>query len=218
MKKIKALSLLSALTLSTFAFADVTIKVPDTIEILNANGEKASLDGGFFSATKDLTLPDGENQVVFRYKPYFDRGDDRQTSESYAVITKFNAADTELTFELPKYRNQKEAERDIKSFEWALIDQSGKAIEVKKDNLIKEGMQIGRDFPQEVREYNRTGGIAAVAIAGAAVPVTLPAIQNQPEGEAIPASASAAEEMLHFWYEKADAETKARFKAFVNQQ
>ncbi|WP_047042093.1 DUF2057 family protein [Vibrio mexicanus] len=217
MKKIKALSLLSALTLSTFAFADVTIKVPDTIEILNANGEKASLDGGFFSATKDLTLPDGENQIVFRYKPYFDRGDDRQTYESYAVITKFNAADTELTFELPQYRNQKEAERDIKNFEWALVDQNGDAIEVKKDNLIKDGMQIGRDFPQEVREYNRAGGVAAVAIAGTAMPVTLPAIKDQPKGEAT-ASASAAEEMLHFWYEKADAETKARFKAFVNQQ
>lgn len=29
---------------------------------------------------------------------------------------------------------------------------------------------------------------------------------------------STAEEMLHFWYQKADAETKARFKAYINQQ
>jgi len=29
---------------------------------------------------------------------------------------------------------------------------------------------------------------------------------------------NAAEEMLHFWYNKADEKTKARFKEFVNQQ
>ncbi len=29
---------------------------------------------------------------------------------------------------------------------------------------------------------------------------------------------STAEEMLHFWYQKADAKTQARFKDYINQQ
>ncbi|NMU53210.1 DUF2057 family protein, partial [Vibrio parahaemolyticus] len=64
---------------------------------------------------------------------------------------------------------------------------------------------------------------AAVAFAGAATmqPVTLPAKvpadMKQVRATAVKAD-STAEEMLHFWYQKADAETKARFKKYVNQQ
>ncbi|MFA0425384.1 DUF2057 family protein, partial [Vibrio sp. 10N.222.54.A1] len=41
-------------------------------------------------------------------------------------------------------------------------------------------------------------------------PVTLP---TKIDGNA----ANTAEEMLYFWYEKADAETKQKFKDYVNK-
>ncbi|PUZ91420.1 hypothetical protein DC364_22445, partial [Vibrio vulnificus] len=33
----------------------------------------------------------------------------------------------------------------------------------------------------------------------------------------VKAGDNTAEEMLHFWYDKADEATKARFKAYINQ-
>ncbi|MEF1291313.1 DUF2057 family protein, partial [Vibrio sp. M260118] len=57
-------------------------------------------------------------------------------------------------------------------------------------------------------------GVAAVA-SSAMVVVTLPA---QVDGNQMKAGDTTAEEMLHFWYNKADAETQERFKAFINQK
>ena len=204
------------LGLSATAAADVTIAIPDTIDVLVVNDSKPEVSGGFFSANKTLTLPDGENQILFKYQPYFDQGKDRVILESDPLVGTFSASDTELEFELPKYRNEHDGAKQIREVEWSLLDNSGKPIAVKQDKLVKDGMQIGRNHRIELADYNRRGGIAAVTTATAAVvPVTLPAKIDQ---NTTKAGDNTAEEMLHFWYSKADAATQARFKAFINQQ
>lgn len=213
MKLIKPLTCALALALSSQAFANITITVPDEVSILAANGEKAQLSGDFFDAEKSLTLPDGENQVVFRYSPYFSQGNDRVNAESDVIVARFDAANTQLTFEMPKYRDLRDAKKHIKDLDWKLVNTSGQAVPVKQDKLLKSGMQIGRDYVREVESYNKTGGVAAIGFGSAMVqPVTLPA--RLPAGMK---ADSTAEEMLHFWYQKADAETKARFKDFINK-
>ncbi|EGQ8447649.1 MULTISPECIES: DUF2057 domain-containing protein [Vibrio] len=223
MKLIKPLTCALALAMSGMAFADVTVSVPDNVSVLAANGEKAELSGGFFASERTLTLPDGLNQVVFRFAPYFNQGNDRLSVESDVIVTRFDATNTELTLQMPEYRNLRDAEEKIKDLDWKLVDDSGNAIAVDQDKLLKPGMQIGRDYVREIEDYNQAGGAAAVAFAGAATmqPVTLPAKvpadMKQVRATAVKAD-STAEEMLHFWYQKADAETKARFKKYVNQQ
>ena len=223
MKLIKPLTCALALAMSGMAFADVTVTVPDDVSILAANGEKVKLSGGFFASEKSFTLPDGVNQVVFRYAPYFSQGNDRLSVESDVIVTRFDATDAELSLQVPEYRDLRQAEDKIKDLDWKLVDASGNAIAVEQDKLIKPGMQIGRDYVREIEDYNQAGGAAAVAFAGAATmqPVTLPAKvpadMKQVRATAVKAD-STAEEMLHFWYQKADAETKARFKKYVNQQ
>ncbi|MFN1547974.1 DUF2057 domain-containing protein [Vibrio natriegens] len=221
MKLIKPLTCALALAMSSMAFADVTVSVPDDVSVLAANGEKVKLDGGFFASERTLTLPDGVNQVVFRFTPFFNKGNDRVSVESDVIVTSFTSSDSKLALQLPEYRNLNDAEDNIKDLDWKLVDASGNAIAVKQDKLIKEGMQIGRDYVREVEDYNRTGGVAAIAVAGAMVqPMTLPAEipEDRKQARAAVKADSTAEEMLHFWYQKADAETKARFKAYINQQ
>lgn len=152
-------------------------------------------------------MEDGQQQIVFRYHPYFTQGNDRVGVESDVVIAKFNAAEQSISFDMPEFRNAADAERSIKSMEWTLRDQQGTAIEMKQDRLIKEGMQIGRDYKQETLEYNMTGGPAAIT-----TQYVKPTSANGSTSD------TTAEEMLHFWYGKADAQTKARFKQYVNQQ
>ncbi|ENK3144948.1 DUF2057 domain-containing protein [Vibrio alginolyticus] len=223
MKLIKPLTCALALAMSGMAFADVIVSVPDNVSVLAANGEKADLSGGFFASERTLTLPDGLNQVVFRFAPYFNQGNDRLSVESDVIVTRFDATNAELTLQMPEYRNLRDAEEKIKDLDWKLVDDSGNAIAVDQDKLLKPGMQIGRDYVREIEDYNQAGGAAAVAFAGAATmqPVTLPAKvpadMKQVRATAVKAD-STAEEMLHFWYQKADGETKARFKKYVNQQ
>ncbi|MEH0367436.1 DUF2057 domain-containing protein [Vibrio mimicus] len=210
MKPMQRLSCLLALCFAASASAKVTIDIPDTIDLLVVNGSSPKLSGGFFDATKKLELDDGEQQIVFRYSPYFSQGSDRIIIDSDVIIATFDAANQDFTFDMPKYRDAPQATKAIKKMEWQLVDQQGKAIKMRQDRLIKEGMQLGRNFEFETAEYNRKGGIAALTSSIAAQPLT--------QQEASNAAASAAEEMLHFWYNKADEETKARFKAFVNKQ
>ena len=220
MKTLQSIALLSTIIVAPHVLADVTIEVPSSadalVEVLAVNEAKPDLDGGFFSSSKTITVPDGVNQIVFKYQLAFSQGNDREFVDSDTIIATFNAADTALTFDMPKFRNTNEAKKGLQNLDWKLVDENQNAISVKQDKLVKDGMQIGRKYPQEAREYNQKGGIAALTVgasAGAAAvaqPVTLPA---KIDGNA----ANTAEEMLYFWYEKADAETKQKFKDYVNK-
>ena len=220
MKTLQSIALLSTIIVAPNVLADVTIEVPSSadalVEVLAVNEAKPDLDGGFFSSSKTITVPDGVNQIVFKYQLAFSQGNDREFVDSDTIIATFDATNTALTFDMPKFRNTNEAKKGLQNLDWKLVDENQNAISVKQDKLIKDGMQIGRKYPQEAREYNQKGGIAALTVgasAGAAAvaqPVTLPA---KIDGNA----ANTAEEMLYFWYEKADAETKQKFKDYVNK-
>lgn len=208
--KVAALTLLP-LIVSSYASASVELQIPKQVDVLLVNGEKPDLSDGFFSSKESLTFPNGENQILFTYKPYFDQGKDRSILESNATIGTFTAADTKLEFVLPNYRNEQEGMRKIKDLQWGLNDINGKAIEVKQDTLTKDGIQFGRNFQDEMTKYNRNGGSAAMTISASLM-------TQQTPSQSMNEDPNTAEEMLHFWYQKADIETQKRFKLYINQK
>ncbi|HAS6254648.1 TPA: DUF2057 domain-containing protein [Vibrio vulnificus] len=215
MNIIKPLTCILAMSISGLATAAVTLHVPDDVTLFVANGQKAKLSGSLFASSKTIELPNGENQIVFQYEPYFSQGNDRIGVESNVIIAKFSATDTDLNFELPKYRDHRVAEQEIKQMQWQLVDEQGAAVTKSEDKLVKSGMQIGRDYAREAADYNQTGGIAAIGTA-----VSVATIKTEPVANVetkVKAGDNTAEEMLHFWYDKADETTKARFKAYINQ-
>ncbi|WP_428772612.1 DUF2057 family protein [Vibrio sp.] len=218
MKTIKSLAVILSLCSATSALADVSLQVPKNIDLLVANEAKPELSGSLFSANKTLTLPNGENQLVFRYVAFFDQGSERVILESDPIIATFAAEDSKLSFELPTYRDGHQARKEIENVSWQLLDDSGNTVSVRQDLLLKDGMQIGRDYRREVTDYNRIGGQAAWVGGAAAMTATAMSAKANNNQASQPVSSSTAEEMLHFWYNKADAETKARFKAYVNAQ
>ncbi|MCU8158635.1 DUF2057 domain-containing protein [Vibrio vulnificus] len=215
MNIIKPLTCILAMSISGLATAAVTLHVPDDVTLFVANGQKAKLSGSLFASSKTIELPNGENQIVFQYEPYFSQGNDRIGVESNVIIAKFSANDTDLNFELPKYRDHRVAEQEIKQMQWQLVDEQGAAVTKSEDKLVKSGMQIGRDYAREAADYNQTGGIAAI---GTAVSVATIKTESVADVETkVKAGDNTAEEMLHFWYDKADEATKARFKTYINQ-
>lgn len=211
---LKPLALCTLLGLSTSALAEVTITVPSNVDLLAANSQDPELDGGLFSKEKTLTLPDGENQIVFRYTPSFKNGGDLETVSTDAIIAKFTASDKELTLKVPEYRTATLARDFDKNPNWSLVDKQGNAVEVKQDKLLKPGMQLGRKYDRESEAYNKKGGIAAITLAGtatavAAVPTTQVPVNSQYK--------TTEEQMLHYWYDKADQETKQRFLQAIIQ-
>ncbi len=221
---------LSTLTLSTLfslsALANVELLADNNLDLLVINGQKAEVESSLFSATKKATLPNGENQIVFRYTYAYARGKNYESIDTHVIVAKFNAADTKLKFSFPEFKTTREAEKHMNSLNWSLIDtHSNRAIKVTEDKLIKDGLQIGRNFVQETENYNISGGAAAIMsereriVAASIAEMSSTAISAPTNNTAVKAQANSntAEEMLHFWYQKANAETKARFKAYVNQ-
>ncbi|WP_418642619.1 DUF2057 family protein [Vibrio chaetopteri] len=229
----KASNLIAAALLvgcSSLAMADVTIKIPDNVDLLSVNaGDPTTDSSGFFSSGETATLPDGVNQIVFKYEPFFDvNRDERKVISSKAIIARFEATDAELTLNIPTYRDARQAQKNIDNLEWSLTDKNDQVVPVVEDKLIKDGMQIGRDYNREADDYNRKGGVAALTVATTAAVVTTTAAATTAaattaaQPTTLPATAPAAgdntaEEMLIFWYNKADAETKARFKEYVSK-
>ncbi|OEF25561.1 DUF2057 family protein [Vibrio rumoiensis] len=193
---------------SASALASVTISVPSDVKVLAVNSEEPELSGGIFSSSKSVTLPDGENQIVFRYSPVFQQGGDQTTVNTDAIITKFTASNTELTLEVPEYRSADKAQDFDNNPAWKLVDEKGNAVDVQQDKLIKNGIQLGRQYDAESIAYNKKGGIAAIAPTGASVAAVSAANVQVPVNSQYKTT---EEQMLHYWYDKADKETKQRF-------
>ncbi|CAM3171134.1 DUF2057 family protein [Vibrio rarus] len=223
-----------ALSFTAPAFADIKIDLPEHVDLLLVNGAKPIIEGGFFSSTSTAILPDGENQIVFRYQPMFKQGQKVEKVTSDVIVAKFAADDQQLKFQFPRYRNTREARQFNKNPQWQLIDKSGNQLEIAQDKLMHNGMQIGRDYAAEMVEFNASGSVAAVATANSIAYAAVAAAQTSgTEVAVIPVSPTGAEtkaptsgastatteeEMLMFWYNKADDATKARFKAYINGQ
>ncbi|KUI98033.1 hypothetical protein VRK_27340 [Vibrio sp. MEBiC08052] len=200
--------------------ASVTIDLPESVDVLVANGGKADISsGGFFSSQRKLQLEDGLQQIVFRYEPFFQEGKDNIGVESDVTVAVFNAADAELTLRVPQYRSSREARENISSMQWSLTNRDGQKIPVTQDKLLKDGIQFGRNYYTEMSVYNQSDKVASVpeyAPQSGLSSKTIPA--RSLKSSQTKASASTAETMLHYWYEQADEQARARFKQFINQQ
>ena len=56
---------LAIATLSFETAVEVTVEVQDNVYVLAVNEKNDTKRGGLFSSTKNLTLPNGVNQIVF---------------------------------------------------------------------------------------------------------------------------------------------------------
>lgn len=154
-----------SLMLSATAQAAVKVNVPEEIDLQVVNLEKPKLSGSAFDSVRSIELPDGLNQVAFRYSHNFVQRDKAERVYSKLIIMKFEATDQELTFRVPEYRDAKEAERDINDYNWGLVDaQTNKDIKLVTDEVEVSGFVFGQNFSDEVETYNKKGGKAAVGL------------------------------------------------------
>jgi uncharacterized protein YccT (UPF0319 family) len=223
------LSLKAAMVLSLFAsanlYAATTLVVPEDVKLLSVNMEKPKLEGGLFSDEKTMEIPDGTNQIVFKYQPEFEIGDDIKGVYGDVIIAKFDATDEELTFELPKFKTYRQAQTSISPLAWQLLDSKGQPIDLVEDVLESDGVQIGRNYPQEARNYNIAGGLASVAVTYVTVNQHQQAVSEiEPKAHEIKnsqestAQDSQIVDLLKTMYNKATPQEKETFKKWVAQQ
>lgn len=199
-----------ALLASQLVQAEVKIPIPDTINLLVVNSLKPKIEKGGLFGTDTLVLPDGENQIVFKFQPSVMENDTLRRVYSDAIIAKFSAQDNELKFVLPEYRDLNQARNEIGNFEWSMVNNKGQVVDVKSEPLSANGVQLGRNFLEDVTDYNRRGGVAAITTGAVAVK-SLP-VQGQVKSD------SENVGQLKAWYLKANKQERKDFQVWLIDQ
>lgn len=223
------LSLKVAMALSVLAstnlYAATTLVVPEDVKLLAVNMEKPKLEGGLFSDEKTIEIPDGTNQIVFKYQPEFEISDNIKNVYGDVIIAKFDVKNEELKFELPEFKTYRQAETNISPLEWQLLDSKGQPIDLVEDVLESDGVQIGRNYAQEARNYNIAGGVAGVAVTvvtvnqhSQAVTGVEPKVVATTDAQSSTAQDSQMVDLLKTMYQKATPQEKESFKKWVAQQ
>ncbi|WP_394243332.1 YccT family protein [Vibrio astriarenae] len=224
--KIKALTLVTMLSMSLSSFA-ATLSVNDTVDILVVNMEKPQLSGQSFNSIIEVDLPEGANQIVFQYEPVIETTNERKKVYGQTQVVTFTLSqDQNVQFKMPNYRSVRSAEKGLKDLDFSIIDQHGNEVEKTVDVLKSEGIQLGRNHIEEVREYNINGGPAAVAISYVAIDntakVAKPVVLQEPE--VAPQSATPVQlpeldskelQQLKTWYTEASQEDRKAFRKWL---
>ena len=231
---------LLCLTLSPMGIA-ASLQLPDRAETVLVNGKASQQQS---SVKLDLSMPDNMQQIAFRYQARYRDNGSQNDFVSDVVILRFQASEQNYQLTLPTINSASRANQFNDQPTITLTDNTGKSIVFTQDKLMKSGLQIGRDFAQEIAQYNGSGAIAAIASAkrinkktatAAPVvplaPVAPVAIVPVAKTTEVTASNNTADtqvnkteditqaevsRMLDYWYQKANPNTQAEFKAKIN--
>lgn len=236
---------LLCLTLSPMGIA-ASLQLPDRVETVLVNGKASQQQS---SVKLDLSMPDNMQQIAFRYQARYRDNGSQNYFVSDVVILRFQASEQNYQLTLPTINSASRANQFNDRPTITLTDNTGKSIVFTRDKLMKSGLQIGRDFAQEIAQYNESGAIAAIASAkpinkksptaapvvpiAPVAPVTIMPVAIVPVAKTAEVTASnntadtqvnktenitqaEISRMLDYWYQKANLNTQAEFKAKIN--
>ncbi|MGP1835011.1 DUF2057 domain-containing protein [Shewanella frigidimarina] len=231
---------LLCLTLSPMGIA-ASLQLPDRAETVLVNGKASQQQS---SVKLDLSMPDNMQQIAFRYQARYRDNGSQNDFVSDVVILRFQASEQNYQLTLPTINSASRANQFNDQPTITLTDNTGKSIVFTQDKLMKSGLQIGRNFAQEIALYNESGAIAAIASAKRITSKTTTAAPVVPLAPVAPvalvpvakttevtASNNTADtqvnkteditqaevsRMLDYWYQKANPNTQAEFKAKIN--
>ncbi|MGS0683333.1 YccT family protein [Shewanella sp. 125m-7] len=207
----------SAFFLSASALAEVQLLMPANAELVLVNGVETS-------GEDKLLLNNGVNQIAFRYLGRYQQHGSQTQFQSDVIIVKFEQNNTEIALTLPKIRSSSAADKFDKSPTITLVDANDQSIVFEQGKLIKDGLQLGRDYEEEIAAYNLTTQSASLQLkpsqnmyvqSAAVIPVTAVAATqvSSSQNTAIqPNEQINVGQMLDFWYQQADEETRKAFK------
>ncbi|PMN89042.1 DUF2057 family protein [Enterovibrio norvegicus] len=154
MKFLKYVFALVALSVSSGAIADVTVKLHRDLEFMVINGEELGFN---FGTQKEQVLPNGQNQLVIRMSKLLPNGSSHDKFNSRPIVVTFDASDTEFEF-APTRRI--ESERDISGFDQkpSVRIEGENHVEFHQGILLR-GPGILPDLTRDLALYNKKNGM-----------------------------------------------------------
>ena len=188
------------------------------IELNVVDGKPYKTEGGLFSSkAPQLELANGDHQLVLRIEDLYSEGENQTIYNSaYYVITLKTEGKNTLKLSPQGVKNLIQAQRFDNNPRFKLVTGKGTAYPFRMAKLEKDGLQLGRNLAQELREFNATGHDAALAArapaAQAYVHYGTPSALPKGRGDA-----TMSDQMLRYWFQQADSETRTRFLNWANK-
>ncbi len=221
MKFGRTLTLVAAILSAPSWAANLTVDKNIELEVINGKAYKSSRT--FFGKAEDIALPTGDQQMVFRIFDSFRNGSSQDLFRSeYYVVTFADQGDSTINLAATPLTNLSAAKQFDKNPAFKLTNGKGENVPFKLAQLKKEGMQVSRDLVTELREFNATGNEAAIE---SRAPFAALALMNNDSAK-LPAEGGVqtrigdvllSEQMLHYWFQQADQETRIRFMEWAER-
>lgn len=206
---------------SPSVMAEVDLRLADGVRMLAVDGEELESDR-LLGAGSRYQLDNGTHQILVEYEVELVSGGDEvelETSDSFILL--FTASGQSLRLSVPKIDSLHEFKTFDKHGDWRLRDSDGSDHPFKLDRLVKEGFQLGRDYERELEIYNSSGAVAAYHLTPRSVFTASPRAMDPDSGKQAAVAPSSGQamvrQMLLYWYNQADPDTRRQFKAWVSR-
>lgn len=215
MKKVLTSLLVSCALYPAVTLADIELNPANGVGILAINGKPVE-SGTLFSGAPELKLANGKAQIVAEYTAEIvESADDYVLEKTDTFVLTFEASDTTVSIQAPEISSRYDLKNFNETGNWRLLDDQGSALTFSVGKLEKEGFQLGRDYEKELKNFNRSNSPAALN----SLTVETHSFQNTSQPYTAATSAHPDQkmvgQMLQFWFEQANEETKNKFKSWI---
>lgn len=197
---------------STWANTVVTVPRPYTTYLVDGKSYKAN--------DADIKLPAGEHQLVIRFEGNYSKKESIDLISGEPLVVNFKTDGHEqLTFNLPKLRESQQAKAFLKNQNLQLITSDSKTVKAADIFELpkKEGLQIGRDYQEELLTLGKAyqqpviDDDGSISINGKTQKIDAKdAVSGDKNLQSL--------EMLKYWYNRADPQTRKAFQHWVVSQ
>lgn len=207
---------LLGISLSVSAAA-TTLKLSPDFELMVVDGKQ--MTGSLLKGADSLELNDGQHQLLFKVTKSVRKEPRSQVLyTSPAQIVVFNSQNVSaVTIDLPRIENEQDAQRFDKAPSYRILGNHGKPLATRHDVLMLKTAANDNDLEKIVADYNaqnRQASVPALAHLRASV---IAAVPGSPVFTPLSGD-NVAEEMLQYWFLRADAATQKRFVAWAGLQ
>ncbi len=219
MRCLKFIAILCAFIMPVTAFA-ATFEIARPYTLLLLDGQPAK--SNMVNSKQQITLPAGQHQLVLQFEGSFrDQSESRLIRGEPVVFNLDMQADDSIAIELTYPRNYREAERFLEQQKLQVIDKKH-GTPAKVDYFVlpkKEGLQIGRDYQKELTDLGKAFQQTSMPTMEAAAAVTTAAVGIDSKAGSTPVAKNVQTlEMLKYWYNQADIQTRKDFQHWVISQ
>lgn len=215
MKKVLTSLLVSCALYPAATLADIELNPANGVGILAINGKPVE-SGTLFSGAPELKLANGKAQIVAEYTAeIIESADDYVLEKTDTFVLTFEARDTTVSIQAPEISSRYDLKAFNETGNWRLLDTQGNTLPFTFGKLEKEGFQLGRDYEKELKKFNSSGSSAALN----SLAIETHSFQNTSQPYTAADNAHPDQkmvgQMLQFWFEQANEETKNKFKSWI---